>query len=61
MSRSQLYLGLAILANSLLFSVNNILAGVWLNCISHAEIIVFRLADILLQYRALFQCEKLVK
>ena len=47
--------GLAILANSLLFSVNNILAGLWLNCISSFEITLFLLADILLQHRALFQ------
>ena len=48
--------GLAILANSLLFSVNNILVGLWLNCISSVEITLFLLADILLQRRALFQC-----
>ena len=48
--------GLAILADSLLFSVNNILAGLWLNCISSVEITLFLLADILLQHRALFQC-----
>ena len=47
--------GLAILADSLLFSVNNILAGLWLNCISSVEITLFLLADVLLQYRALFQ------
>ena len=47
---------LAILADSLLFSVNNILAGLWLNCISSVEITLFLLADILLQHRALFQC-----
>ena len=47
--------GLAILADSLLFSVNNILAGLWLNCISSVEITFFLLADILLQHRALFQ------
>ena len=52
----QLYLGLAILADSLLFSVNNILAGLWLNCISSVEITFFLLADILMQQRALFQC-----
>ena len=45
--------GLAILADSLLFSVNNILAGLWLNCISSAEITLFLLADILLQHKAL--------
>ena len=44
--------GLAILADSLLFSVNNILAGLWLNCISSVEITLFLLADILLQHRA---------
>ena len=40
----------------LLFSINNILAGLWLNCISSVEITLFLLADILLQHRALFQC-----
>ena len=44
------------LADSLLFSVNIILAGLWLNCISSVEITLFLLADILLQHRALFQC-----
>ena len=39
-----------------LFSVNNILVGLWLNCISSVEIAFFLLADILLQRRALFQC-----
>ena len=39
----------------LLFSVNNILVGLWLNCISFVEITLFLLADIL-QHRALFQC-----
>ena len=48
--------GLAILADSLLFSVNNILADLWLNCIFSVEITLFHLADILLQHRALFQC-----
>ena len=48
--------GLAILADSLLFPVNNILAGLWLNCICSVEITLFVLANILLQYRALFQC-----
>ena len=38
------------------FSVNKILAGLWLNCISSVEITLFLLADILLQHRALFQC-----
>ena len=37
------------------FSVNNILAGLWLNHISSVEITLFLLADILLQHRALFQ------
>ena len=37
------------------FNVNNSLAGLWLNCISSVEIIIFLLADILLQHRALFQ------
>ena len=53
--------GLAILAGSFLFSVNNILAGLWLNCISSVEITLFLLADILLQHRSLFQCKGLVK
>ena len=53
--------GLAILADSLHFSVNNILAGLWLNCISSVEIALFLLADISLQYRALFHCKGLVK
>ena len=48
--------GLAILADSLLFLVNNILAGLWLNCISSVEITLCFLADMLLQHRALFQC-----
>ena len=38
------------------FSVYNILAGLWLNCISSVEITLFLLSDILLQHRALFQC-----
>ena len=38
----------AILVDSLLFSVNNILAGLWLNCISSVEITLFLLTDILL-------------
>ena len=38
------------------FSINNISAGLWLNCISSVEITLFLLADILLQHRALFQC-----
>ena len=53
--------GLAILVDSLHFSVNNILAGLWLNCISSVEIALFLLADISLQYRALFHCKGLVK
>ena len=51
-----IFWGLAILADSLLFSVNNILEGLWLNCISSVEITLFLLADMLLQHRALFQC-----
>ena len=46
---------------TLFFSVNNILAGLWLNCISPVEITLFLLADILLQHRALFQCKGLIK
>ena len=38
------------------FSVNDILAGLWLNCISSVEITLNLLADILLQFWALFQC-----
>ena len=41
--------------NPFFFSVNNISAGLWLNCISSVEITLFLLADILLQHRALFQ------
>ena len=48
--------GLAILADSLPFSVNNILAGLWLNGNSPIEITLLLLADMLLQLRALFQC-----
>ena len=48
--------GLAILADSHLFLVSNILAGLWLNCISSVEITLFLLADMLLQHRSLFQC-----
>ena len=55
MSRSQLYLGFGHFG-WLLFSGNNILGGLWLNCISSVEITLFLLADILLQHRALFQC-----
>ena len=40
----------------LFFFVNNILAGLWFNCISSVEITLFLLADILLQHWALFQC-----
>ena len=47
--------GLAILADSILFSVNSILEGLWLNCISSVEITLFLLTDISLQHRALFQ------
>ena len=61
MSRSQLYLGFGHFGWLPSFLVNNILVGLWLNCISSAEIILFLLADILLQHRALFQCEGLVK
>ena len=50
------FFGYTALADSILFSVNNILAGLWLNCISSVEITLFPLADILLQHRALFQC-----
>ena len=39
------------------FSVNNILAGLWLNCISSVKITLFLLADILLQHTALFECK----
>ena len=56
MSRSHLYLGFGHFGWLPSFSVNNILAGLWLNCISSVEITLFLLADILLQHRALFQC-----
>ena len=56
MSRSQLYLGFDHFGWLLLFSVNNILAGLWLNCISSVEITLFLLVDILLQQRDLFRC-----
>ena len=56
MSRSNYIWGLTILSVSLLFSANNILAGLWLNCVSSVEITLFLLANILLQLRALFQC-----
>ena len=39
--------GLAILADSLLFLVNNILVGLYVNCISSFEITLFLLADII--------------
>ena len=55
MSRSQLYLVLGHFG-WLPFSVNKILWGLWLNCISSVEITLFLLADILLQHRTLFQC-----
>ena len=62
MSRSQLHLGFGHFGwLPSFFSVNNILAGLWLNCISSVEITLFLLADILLQHRALFQCYGLVK
>ena len=54
MSRSQLCLGSGHFG--WLFLVNNILAGLWLNCISSVEITLFLLADISLQHGALFQC-----
>ena len=56
MSRSQLYLGFGHFGWLPSFLVNNILAGLWLNCISSVEITLFLLADISLQHRALFQC-----
>ena len=56
MSRSQLYLGFGHFGWLPFFSVNNILAGLWLNCISSVEITLFLLANILLQHRPLFQC-----
>ena len=56
MSRSQLYLGFGHFGWLPFFLVNNILAGLWLNCISSVEITLFLLADILLQHRDLFQC-----
>ena len=37
------------------FSVKNILAGLWLNCISSVEITLFLLVDILLQHSPLFR------
>ena len=36
--------------------VNNLLAGLWINCISSVEITLFPLADISLEHRPLFQC-----
>ena len=56
MSRSQLYLGFGHFGWIPSFFGNNILAGLWWNCISSVEITLFLLADILLQHRALFQC-----
>ena len=57
MSRSQLYVGFGHLGwLPSFFSVDNILAGLWLNWISSVEITLFLLADILLQHRALVQC-----
>ena len=56
MSRSQLYLGFGHFGWLPFFAVNNILAGLWLNCISSVEITLFLLIDTLLQHRALFQC-----
>ena len=54
-SRSQLYLGFGhFVWLPSFFSVNNILAGLWLNYISSVEITLFLLADILLQHRACF-------
>ena len=47
--------------NPFFFLVNNILAGLWFNCISSFEITLFLLADLLFQHRALFQCYGLVK
>ena len=35
--------------------------GLWLNCISSVEITLFLFADILLQHKALFKCQGLVK
>ena len=52
---------LAILADPPFFLVNNILAGLRLNCISSLEITLLLLTDILLQHRALFQCKGLVE
>ena len=56
MSRSQIYFGFGHFGWLPSFSGNNILAGLWLNCISSVEITLFLLADILLQHWALFQC-----
>ena len=38
--------GLAILADSHFFLVNNLMVGLWLNCISSDEVTLFILADI---------------
>ena len=54
MSRSQLYFGFGHFGWLASF-FNNILAGLWLNCISSVEITLFLLADILLQHSTLFQ------
>ena len=56
MNRSLLYLGFGHFDWLPFLSVNNILAGLWLNCISSVEITIFLLADISLQHRSLFQC-----
>ena len=47
MSISQLYLGFGHFGWLPSFSVNNILVGLWLNCISSVEITLFLLADII--------------
>ena len=61
MSRSQLYLGFGHFGwLHSFFSVDDILTGIWLNCIPSVEITLLLLADILLQHRALFQCQGLV-
>ena len=56
MSISQLYLGFGHFGWPPSFSINNILASLWLNCISSVDITLFLLADISLQHRSLFQC-----
>ena len=55
MNRSQLYLRYGHFGY-IFFSVNSILVGLWSNCFPSVEIIFFLLADMLLQYWALFQC-----